>query len=212
AAHFPLDEGTGLDEFAHNREVYRFSIKWAQEEDRHAHVLFTYRVKAGLDSAAALRRTLAVEGRRLFTLPPQGPAELFTYTLLQEKATQLFYQQFASVVREPVLRRILVVLARDEARHFAFFARVVGAYVERYRGPAVAGMKDVIAHFKMPLATTLTNYWRWALRISEDVGGYDHTAAYEHLVRVVRRYADAGTASRTHDLADFVRRVRGVGP
>ncbi len=96
---FPVDESVSVDDFVHNREVYRFSVKWAQEEDAHAHVLSTYQVRAGLETADGLRQTLAAEGRKPFQLPHTDPVQIFTYTLLQEKATQIFYQQFA--VRYP---------------------------------------------------------------------------------------------------------------
>jgi acyl-[acyl-carrier-protein] desaturase len=207
---FPVDHDISLEDFIHNREVYRFTIKWAQEEDRHAHVLFTYQVRAGFSSAERLRAQLAEEGRKQFLLPYREPAQLFLYALVQEKATQLYYQQFASVVAEPVLHRILVHLVRDESRHFAFFASVAGAYVERFGGPFLARAKDVVEGFKMPLASTLRNYWRWALRVADAVGGYDHTAAYEELVRVVRRFADAPTASKSHELVDLVRAIRSL--
>jgi acyl-[acyl-carrier-protein] desaturase len=205
---FPVNQDTSLDEFVHNREVYRFTVKWAQEEDRHAHVLFMYQVRAGLTSAERLRAQLADEGRKRFLLPYREPAQLFLYALVQEKATQLYYQQFAGVVEEPVLHRILVHLVRDESRHFAFFASVAGAYVERFGDRFLTLAKDVVEGFKMPLAGTMRNYWRWALQVADAVGGYDHTAAYEELVRMVRRFADAPTTSKSHELVDLVRAIR----
>jgi acyl-[acyl-carrier-protein] desaturase len=207
---FPMDETASLRDFIHNREVYRFTVKWAQEEDRHAHVLFTYQARAGLAAPEWLRAQLAEEGRKRFVLPYQEPAQLFVYALLQEKATQLYYQQFANVVSEPVLHSILVHLVRDEARHFAFFAAVARAYAERFGDRYLASAKAVVEGFKMPLATTLRNYWRWALRVADAVGGYDHTVAYEELLRVVRRFADAPTASKSHELVDLVRAIRAL--
>jgi hypothetical protein len=204
---FPVDETPAPAEFIHNRELYRFTVQWAHEEDRHAHTLFTYQVRSGLASAEELRRDLAVEGQKRFCLGQLEPVQAFTYTLVQEKATQLFYRQFASVVQEPVLRRILVHLARDESRHFAFFVKVVEAYLQQFGPAVIPAMKEVVRDFKMPLATTLRNYWRWALRI-EQAWGYDHTAAYEELVRVVKRTADARENSRAHDLTQFVRAIR----
>ncbi len=205
---FPVNDTVDADEFTHNRELYRFFVKWAQEEDRHAYLLTTYQVRAGLASADDLRRRLAEEGRKRFDVPYRESVQIFTYTLIQEKATQLFYQQLAARVSEPVLRSLLTHLARDEARHFAFFSRLMEEYVRRFGAALLPSMKDVLRSFKMPLAETLKNYWRWALAVSETAGGYDHTEAYEALVRVVRQGADGATWARSLDLIDLVRSLR----
>lgn len=205
---FPLDGDTSPEDFVHNREVYRFYVKWAQEEDAHAHVLFHYQQRAGLADAQTLRRKLADEGRKPFLLEGSEPIQVFAYTLIQEKATQLFYQQFARVVQEPVLRGILLQLVRDEARHFAFFSRVVEAYLKRAGEEALPPIQQVLERFKMPLSTTLRGYWRWSLRIADAVGGYDHSEAYESLIRTIHRCAEAPTWSKAHDLAELVRAIR----
>lgn len=204
----PVDGSVPVDEYIYNREYYHFTVKWAQEEDRHAHTLFAYQVRAGMATEAELRRRLAEEGRKRFEVPYRQPIQIFTYTLLQEKATQLFYQQLCQLVDEPVLRSLLTHLARDESRHFAFFSRLVEAHMRR-NGPALAApIREVLTSFKMPLATTLRNYWRWSLRLADVAGGYDHTEAYEELARIVQRAADGRTATYAEDLADLVRKIR----
>lgn len=205
---FPLDGGTTPEDFVHNREVYRFYVKWAQEEDAHAHVLFLYQVRAGLADAQTLRRKLADEGRKPFQLEVAQPIQVFAYTLIQEKATQLFYQQFARAVQEPVLRDILLQLVRDEARHFAFFSRTVETYLQHAGADALPPIQEVLERFKMPLSSTLRGYWRWSLRIADAVGGYDHSEAYESLIRTINRCAEAPTWSKAHDLAELVRAIR----
>lgn len=50
---------------------------------------------------------LAEEGRKEFVLPYEHPVQSFTYTLVQEKATQLFYQRFRETVSEPFLKELL---------------------------------------------------------------------------------------------------------
>lgn len=200
---FPLGESVEVEDFVHNREVYRFAVRWAQEEDAHAHVLQTYQVRAGLADPDQLRRDLAVEGRKVFTLKQLQPVQFFTYTLVQEKATQIYYQKLNQVVEEPVLKQILQQLTRDEARHFAFFSKVIEAYIKHHGAAVLPLLKDTLVQFKMPLADTLKNYWRWSLRISE-VANYNYLDAYEHLIVTVKRAADAATWSKTQDLRDFV--------
>ena len=69
-------------------------------------------------------------------------------------------------------------------------------------------IRDVIAHFRMPLADTMRGYWRWALKIA-DVADYDHTEAYEHLVKVIDRAVDTRT-DRVDELVRFIDQCRTV--
>jgi acyl-[acyl-carrier-protein] desaturase len=205
---FPVaDPALAIEEFCFNREYFRFLISWAHDEERHASVLTRYQIESGMAEPDALRLELAEEGRKRFTLPYEYPIQAFTYTLVQEKATQLFYQRFREVVTEPVLRDLLGRLARDEARHFAFYAHLVGEYLRRDGAKAVPNLRDVIATFRMPLADTLKGYWRWSLRVA-DTARYDHTEAYESVVRLV----DGFIASRgeADDLGDFVAAIRRI--
>lgn len=203
---FPLNETVDLDTFVHNREVYHFTVRWAQEEDSHARALFRYQVAAGLAQPEQLRRELAEEGRKEFALPHEHPVALFAYALVQEKATQIYYQQLRAVVGDPVLADVLTRLSRDEARHFTFMADMVERYLHRYGDAVVEPIRDVIAQFRMPLADTMRGYWRWALRIA-DTARYDHTDAYEHLVRVVHRAVNT-PSDRVDELVRFVQACR----
>jgi hypothetical protein len=208
---FPVSGGDlAIEEFCFNREYFRFLISWANEEERHASVLTRYQVEAGISDPDTLMWELAEEGRKKFALPYETPVQAFTYTLVQEKATQLFYQRFCSVATEPVLRDLLHRLAKDEARHFAFYVKLLGAYIERHGLAAtVPDLKDVLSTFRMPLADTMNGYWRWSLKIT-DATSYDHTEAYDALVRLVKDFATAGGSASATDLAEFVRRIRAV--
>lgn len=205
---FAIEEDTPLEVCMYNRELYHFLVRWAQEEDRHAHVLTSYQIRAGLTSAEQLHRDLAREGRKQFTIKFTEPPQIFTYALLQEKATLLFYKQLHDVIQEPVLRHILRLLIKDEARHLAFFASVVGAYIEQFGEQMIPHIKTVLKNFKMPLHNTLTNYWRWSLTICDAAGGYQHTAAYGELVKVVNKFADTSTRARAVDLVELIQQVR----
>jgi acyl-[acyl-carrier-protein] desaturase len=200
----------GLEEFCFNREYFRFLIAWANDEERHAAALTRYQIEAEISDPARLALELAEEGRKPFCLPYDHPIQGFAYTLVQEKATQLFYQRFRTIVTEPVLQDLLNRLARDESRHFAFYCQLVAAYVQRHGLAAtVPNLKEVLGTFRMPLATTLAGYWRWSLKVA-DAADYDHTEAYESLARVVKDFtAEDGEAS-AEDLISFVQRIRGL--
>jgi hypothetical protein len=190
--------------------MHRFTTRWVVDEERHASLLGKYQVHAGLVDAGELRRELIREAVKPFHLERcEHVAGIVAYTVIQEKATQIFYRRFENWLDEPLLAQILSQLGRDESRHCAFFSRMLEAYVRTAAPSVIDAIKDVLFHFKMPLSDTLKGYWRWALRISDAVG-YDHTEAYHHLVRIVERTADASTRSRTSDLTDFVQSIHKV--
>lgn len=203
---FPVDGSVDPDTFVHNRELYHFTVRWAQEEDTHARALARYQVASGLAEPESLRAGLATEGRKLFDVPYGRAVQLFAYPLIQEKATQIYYQHLRQVVGDPLLKEILVRLSKDEARHFSFFADMVRLYLVRYGDAVVEPIREVIAEFRMPLAETIRGYWRWALKIA-DTARYDHTEAYEHLVKVVNRAVDA-RSDKVEELISFVTACR----
>ena len=204
---FPTIGAPDPGEYAINREYFRFFVAWAYDEDRHASTLTRYQIDSGMAVEADLLAELAVEGTKHFDLPYEHPLQAFTYTLVQEKATQLFYQRFREVATEPVLRRLLELLGRDEARHFALYSHLVRAYLRRDGVRAVPHLKDVLHAFRMPLADTLTDYWRWSLRVSKHVR-YDHTEAYGALLRLVDDIVDAPGDTTVDQLASFVHSVQ----
>ncbi len=207
--YFPVDGSVDSRVFTHNRELYHFTVRWAQEEDTHARALARYQVASGLADAETLRAELAEEGRKDFSLPYDHPVQFFAYALVQEKATQIYYQRLRDVVADPVLREVLVRLSRDEARHFTFMADIVGRYLATHGDAVVEPIREVVAGFRMPLAETIRGYWRWAFKIA-DVARYDHTDAYEHLVRTIDRAVDA-RSDRMTELVRFVTDCRTVG-
>ncbi|MBW0117341.1 acyl-ACP desaturase [Pseudonocardia abyssalis] len=198
---FPVDSSVDPAVFAHHRELYHFTVRWAAEEDTHARALARYQRASGMRERDELRTDLAGYGRQPFLLDYAHPVQFFTYALVQEKATQIYYQQLRADVADPVLSDLLTRLSRDEARHFTFFADVVTRYLRVHGDRVAAPIRDVIADFRMPLAD-IRGYWRWALRIA-DVARYDHTDAYDHLVSVVDRAVD----HRTEPLDELIRFV-----
>ncbi|WP_181782995.1 acyl-ACP desaturase [Pseudonocardia pini] len=200
--HFPVDDTVEPEVFAHNRELYHFTVRWASEEDTHARALARYQRESGMGvpTAAVLPR---------FELPYDHPVQFFAYALVQEKATQIYYRQLRAVVDEPVLTDVLTRLSRDEARHFTFMADVVARYLRHHGDAVVEPIRDVVATFRMPLADTLRGYWRWALKIA-DTARYDHTDAYDSLIQVLDR-ATAARTDKLDELMAFVAAARTVG-
>ncbi|WP_236794630.1 acyl-ACP desaturase [Amycolatopsis sp. GM8] len=205
---FPVDDSVEPEQYEHNRELYHFTVRWAAEEDTHARALTRYQAASGMRDEAGVRKALIEPGQGRFELPFDHPVQYFAYALVQEKATQIYYQQLRAVAGDPVLADVLTRLSRDEARHFTFMADVVAAYL-RVQGDAVLDpIREVIADFRMPLAGTIRGYWRWALKIA-DTARYDHTDAYEHLIKVMNRAVDT-PSERLGELVGFVDACRTI--
>lgn len=209
--HFPVDGSVPPEVYAHNRELYHFTIRWASEEDTHARALTRYQETSGMGDAASVREQLIVPGQARFELPYAHPVQFFAYALIQEKATQIYYQQLRAVVDDPVLAQVLTRLSRDEARHFTFMADVLTSYLRVYGDAVAEPVREVVAGFRMPLSDTIRGYWRWALKIA-DTASYDHTDAYEHLIRVINRAVDTPRGERVDRLLDFIASCRTLRP
>lgn len=207
---FPVD-GSELDAttVALHREYFRFFVSWAHDEERHARALTRYQEVSQMADPRELRLELAAEGRRHFDLPYCEPLAAFTYTMLQEKATQLFYQQFRGVVREPLLRDLLLRLSRDEARHFGFYAHLVEQYLCRDPQAAAPHLKEVLRTFRMPLAGLLPRYRRWSQEVAE-TAGYDHTQAFLALERLVEQYVNGRVDDGLSDLYGLLKAARSM--
>ncbi|KAA9151251.1 acyl-ACP desaturase [Amycolatopsis acidicola] len=206
---FPVDGSVEPELYEHNRALYHFTVRWAAEEDTHARALARYQAASGLRDEAGVRKALIEPGQARFDLPFEHPVQFFAYALVQEKATQIYYQQLRAVVGDPVLGETLTRLSRDEARHFTFMADVVTAYLRAFGDDVLDPIRDVIAGFRMPLADSIRGYWRWALKIA-DTARYDHTDAYDHLVKVLTRAADA-PGEKLGELVTFVESCRTIG-
>jgi acyl-[acyl-carrier-protein] desaturase len=206
-ARFPVDGSVSPEVYRHNREAFRFFVRWARDEDKHANVFSRYQVAAGIQTQAELDAELTREGRKTWRFPLGAPVQIFTYTVIQEKATQLYYQMLGAAVDEPLLKATLNLVQKDEARHFAFYARMLETYVDELGEESLPAIREALDRFKMPLAEQLENYWRWSLEISDTAGGYDYTVAFEELVRILQRANDKATSEA---LARRLREVRAV--
>ncbi|MTD58236.1 acyl-ACP desaturase [Amycolatopsis pithecellobii] len=205
---FPVDASVEPWLYEHNRELYHFTVRWAAEEDTHARALARYQVASGMRDEAGVRERLIEPGQAQFELPFDHPVQFFAYALVQEKATQIYYQQLRAVAGDPVLAEVLTRLSRDEARHFTFMADVVSAYLRVHGDAVLDPIRAVIAEFRMPLAGAIRGYWRWALKIA-DTARYDHTDAYEHLINVMNRAVDT-PSERLGELVRFVGACRTI--
>ena len=117
------EEGTGSAPWA------RWQRGWTAEENRHGDLLNAYLRLTGRVSMRAVERTvhsLIVHGFN----PESGadPYNLLVYTSFQERATRISHSNVGRMAArdgDPNLARICGVIAGDEARHEAFYTRMM---------------------------------------------------------------------------------------
>lgn len=186
------------------RQMLHFVFRWVAEEDRHAHCLELWLRHCGRRDSQALTDLMVTECKKAYVAPHDNPTQLFTYTAVQEKATQLFYSCLRQSVDEPVLRAILAKLSQDEARHCHFFSQMVLDALQEGNSRHIAQIKDSLQHFSMPLAMMMDNYKRKAIQMMRAARGYNYLDALTHFQRLVTRVMETRSTARGTNLQDLL--------
>ncbi|MBI3548549.1 MAG: acyl-ACP desaturase [Elusimicrobia bacterium] len=202
---FALDPSFSENELALRRQMLHFVARWVYDEDRHAHTLENYMRACGRYDArsldAEMLKTVAVP----YAAPhPENAMQMAVYTVIQEKATQVFYSCLRDAVTEPVLKDVLNRLSQDEARHCGFFVDLFKIYLAVPGGVDYAKVKEAVVAFKMPLYGTLDNYKRRSITMMRAAEGYHFRDAFGLIEQAVTRYADAAPGSRSHTVEDLL--------
>lgn len=209
---FMVDPDRTDEEAWMNRQMLHFVFRWVMEEDRHAHCLELWMRHSGRRDPQALTDLMVSECKKLYIAPHDNPNQLFTYTAVQEKATQLFYTCLRQAVDEPVLRAVLGKLSQDEARHCHFFSQLVMDALQRANARHVGQIKDALQHFSMPLAMMMDNYRRKAIQMRRAAGGYDHREAFDHLAKLIKQVMHTRTNARGTNLQDLLLFTQQLAP
>lgn len=209
---FAVDDSVGPERAWFNRQMLHFIFRWCSEEDRHAHVLELYLRETRAVQDDDLTAEMVKEGVKKYIAPHEDPVQLFTYTTLQERATQIFYQCLRDNIDEPVLGSVLTRLAQDESRHCAFFGDMVRMALERGGAKVVPLIREAMDAFKMPMANMLDGYRRQSIRMIQAAGGYDYREAFTHFGKVLRDYTKSPTYSRSHTFEDLLRAIAALAP
>ena len=121
---------------------------WTAEENRHGDLLNTYLRLGGRVDMRAVERTvhaLIVNG---FNPGSQAePYNLLVYTSFQERATRLSHNnvgRLAASSGDPNLARICGVIAADEARHEAFYTRMMTAVLEHDPAGGILAFRSML--------------------------------------------------------------------
>lgn len=126
---------------------------WTAEEDRHGQVLHDYARDTELLNQRRLEE-LQFEYLRAGFSPEwdRDPYRVFVYTTVQERATQHSHAETGRICGEydPLLGSILDRIAREEARHFAFYRSVMAEVLKRDPNQALESMAYILPSIDMP--------------------------------------------------------------
>lgn len=129
---------------------------WTAEEDRHGQVLHDYARDTRIFDQRKLEEMQFAYLRAGFHPDwDHDPYRVFTYTTVQERATQHSHAETARVIEdyEPQLAMVLTNVARDEARHYAFYRTVFEEILRRDPNQALHSASFILPAIDMPGVT-----------------------------------------------------------
>jgi acyl-[acyl-carrier-protein] desaturase len=129
---------------------------WTAEEDRHGQVLHDYARDTRLFDQRKIEEMQFEYLRRGFHPEwDRDPYRVFVYTTVQERATQFSHGETGRIVSEyePRLGDMLGHVAKDEARHYAFYRSVFELILERDPNQALQSASFILPAIDMPGVT-----------------------------------------------------------
>jgi acyl-[acyl-carrier protein] desaturase len=129
---------------------------WTAEEDRHGQVLHDYARDTRLFDQRKIEEMQFEYLRRGFHPEwDRDPYRVFVYTTVQERATQFSHGETGRIVSEyePRLGGMLGHVAKDEARHYAFYRSVFELILERDPNQALHSASFILPAIDMPGVT-----------------------------------------------------------
>ena len=201
------DEGTSPAPWA------RWLRGWTAEENRHGDLLNAYLRLTGRVNMRAVERTvhsLIAEGFNPNSHP--DPYNLLVYTSFQERATRLSHGNVGKIAGsegDPNLARICGMIASDEARHEAFYTRMMAQVLEHDPAGGILAFRSMLRGLiAMPGSLMYDGrdpdlFDRFAI-VAQRTGVYtvrDYASIIEHLVTAwdIAGRAVTGEAARAQD-------------
>ena len=129
---------------------------WTAEEDRHGAVLHDYTRDSRILDNPVLER-MQFEYLRAGFNPEwdKDPYRVFVYTTLQERATQVSHANTGKLAGEyePIIGTVLANVAKEEARHYAFYRTIFKEVLARDPNRALTSAAEIMPSIDMPGVT-----------------------------------------------------------
>ena len=126
---------------------------WTAEEDRHGAILHDYSRDSKVLNNPVLER-MQFEYLRAGFDPvwDKDPYRVFVYTTLQERATQVSHANTGKLASEyePTIGVVLANVAKEEARHYAFYREIFRQVLQRDPNRALESAAAIMPAIDMP--------------------------------------------------------------
>ena len=160
---------------------------WTAEEDRHGQVLHDYCRDTRLFDQRKIEEMQFEYLRRGFHPEwDKDPYRVFAYTTVQERATQFSHAETGRIVGEyePRLAEVLSHVAKDEARHYAFYRHVFELILDRDPNGALHSAAFILPAIDMP-GVTIPGFKELAdvIRRAEISGPRDYLRIVQEQIR-----------------------------
>ena len=131
----------------------RWTNLWTAEEDRHGAVLHDYCHDSQVLNAPILEHMQFEYIRSGFDPEwDKDPYRVFVYTTLQERATQISHANTGKLASEyePTIGTVLANVAKEEARHYAFYREIFANVLQRDPNAGLVSAAAVMPAIDMP--------------------------------------------------------------
>jgi acyl-[acyl-carrier-protein] desaturase len=145
-----------------------FQMRWGSEEEKHADTWENAVLFSKSRTPEYLREYKIALRTNEWKIPWDDALHVLLYTVFQERATQLNYLNLAKVATgtsdklkndvDPVLAKVAITIATDEAAHYNFFLECARLFMYYYPLETLEAMRDVVNHFAMPASDIVPNW------------------------------------------------------
>jgi len=147
-----------------NRGRTWFLARWGYEESKHSLALGDWLLRSRMRTDEQMYDLERTVFSHEWDPPWDDPRAMVCYTLMQELATWLHYQNLRELLGanggDPALNRLLTLIAIDERAHYDFFRRLVALYLEDDREGTLLQLWRVANDFQMPAVHMLADSHR----------------------------------------------------
>jgi acyl-[acyl-carrier-protein] desaturase len=185
--HFILDDRWG-----------RWLGRWTAEEHLHAVALRNYLVVTREIDPSANEDVRVEHVMKGYRADSYSQIETLAHMALLERAHGVFCRNLEAQITEPVLKKMVGRIARDEERHSEFFANLVAYCVASERGETIAAIAKRAAGFEA-IGADIDAY-RDKVRVVAEAGIFDDAARRKAISDLVAEWGVADVPA----LAEFV--------
>ena len=151
----------------------QFQVRWGTEEQRHMDAWQNTLLFSRFRTARWIDQYKEDLRNEEWQLPWDDALHMLFYTVIQERATQMNYLNAAAIAAgrctdpafhgdvDPVLEKVCLTIATDEAAHYNFFNESARLMLYYFPSESIDALVDVIKHFAMPGVEIIPNFQRF---------------------------------------------------